>query len=336
MQKLEQNSTSKDIAIAIAAYSVCSSTLLLGNKMALHYLPMPAAVSFIQLTSTVIIVYLLKYGFKVKIDEITVAKLKPYSLYIVAFVSAIYCNMRALEVSNVETVIVFRSCTPLATTLIEYLFMGRELPSMRSLASLLTIAGGAIMYCSLDSEFSVNGWTAYYWVTIYFICIVLEMTYGKSLTRKVEMDSVWGPVLYCNLLAFGPMGLISFGSGDFDGLVQALVELPVAGVCVLLFSCIVGTLIGYSGWLCRGMISGTSYTLVGVCNKFLTILLNVALWHKHASPAGLFSVCLCLCAGFFYQQAPRRPEPLTATEETEVLIEDTKDIEIDAAEKQNK
>ena len=56
------------------------------------------------------------------------------------------------------------------------------------------------------------------------------------------------------------------------------------------------------------MVSATTYTLVGVVNKFLTVLLNVAIWDKHSSPTGLFAVCVCLLAGTFYQQAPRRDE----------------------------
>ena len=56
------------------------------------------------------------------------------------------------------------------------------------------------------------------------------------------------------------------------------------------------------------MISATSFTLVGVVNKFLTVLLNVLLWDKHSTPSGLIAVCICLLAGIFYQQAPRRDE----------------------------
>ena len=56
------------------------------------------------------------------------------------------------------------------------------------------------------------------------------------------------------------------------------------------------------------MVSATTYTLVGVVNKFLTLLLNVLIWDKHSSPAGLAAVCLCLLAGTFYQQSPRRDE----------------------------
>ena len=56
------------------------------------------------------------------------------------------------------------------------------------------------------------------------------------------------------------------------------------------------------------MVSATSYTLVGVVNKFLTVLLNVVLWDKHSTTAGIVSVCVCLGAGTLYQQAPRRDE----------------------------
>jgi GDP-mannose transporter len=62
------------------------------------------------------------------------------------------------------------------------------------------------------------------------------------------------------------------------------------------------------------MVSAATYTLVGVVNKFFTVLLNVFLWDKHSSTAGLGAVCVCLAAGFFYQQAPLREEGVvTAT-----------------------
>ena len=56
------------------------------------------------------------------------------------------------------------------------------------------------------------------------------------------------------------------------------------------------------------MVSATTFTLVGVVNKFLTVLLNVVIWDKHSSFFGIVAVCLCLLAGSAYQQAPRRDE----------------------------
>jgi drug/metabolite transporter (DMT)-like permease len=58
------------------------------------------------------------------------------------------------------------------------------------------------------------------------------------------------------------------------------------------------------------MLSATTYSLIGVINKFLTIFLNVILWDKHSTPAGLLAVCICLLSGVFYEQSPRREMPV--------------------------
>lgn len=230
---------------AIVSYSLCSSTLLLANKMTLTYLPLPSVVSVIQIVFSAIIVLALKAG-GVKVDDLEWGKLKAYSVYIVAFVAAIYANMKALAHSNVETVIVFRACSPIAVSLVEYFFMDRAWPSLRSTLSLLAVAVGAGLYCISDSQFALNGWSAYSWVVAYFFLISFEMTYGKKLTSSVKMDSVWGPVLYCNLLAAFPMFLLGYWGGEFDNVSEKLAEIPPMGTMLLTFSCIVGTLIGYA------------------------------------------------------------------------------------------
>ena len=71
------------------------------------------------------------------------------------------------------------------------------------------------------------------------------MTYGKKLTSAVKMDSVWGPVLYCNLLAALPMFLLGYCNGDYVDIYTKMSEIPANGVMILLFSCVAGTLIGY-------------------------------------------------------------------------------------------
>ena len=59
------------------------------------------------------------------------------------------------------------------------------------------------------------------------------------------MDSVWGPVLYCNLLAALPMFLLGYCNGDYVDIYTKMSEIPANGVMILLFSCVAGTLIGY-------------------------------------------------------------------------------------------
>ena len=229
--------------MAILWYSLCSSLLLLANKMAMEYLPVPSVVSFIQIFSSTVFILLYKM-LGGQVDAIEWPKVKAYSLYIVAFVAAIYANMQALHHSNVETVIVFRACSPIAVTVVEYLFVDRAWPSLRSSMSLSVVALGAIFYCMSDSQFMLDGIKSYYWVITYFFLITFEMTYGKKLTSAVKMDSVWGPVLYCNLLAAGPMFLIGYFNGDYVNISEKLSEVPANGMMILIFSCIAGTLIG--------------------------------------------------------------------------------------------
>jgi hypothetical protein len=211
--------------------------------MAIEYLPVPSVVSFIQIVSSAVAVLVIKL-LGVSVDGLEWDKVRAYSMYIVAFVAAIYANMQALSHSNVETVIVFRSCSPIAVSIVEYFFMDRAWPSIRSTVSLLLVATGALFYCMSDSQFALKGFGAYTWVIIYFFLITFEMTYGKKLTSSVKMDSVWGPVLYCNLLAAMPMFLLGYSNGDYNGISEKLTELPLNGVLILLFSCVAGTLIG--------------------------------------------------------------------------------------------
>lgn len=323
MHKLEENSTTLSIWIAIIAYSLCSSTLLLANKMAMEYIPSASVISFVQILFSTIAVYIIKWMKWSDVDDFEWKKVRPYLFYIVCFVAAIYANMKALQGSNVETVIVFRACTPLAVCFIEFFFMDREFPSIRSSLSLLGVVGGAAVYCFSDSQLYLNGLSAYTWVIIYFVLITLEMTYGKTLTSTVKMDSVWGPVLYCNALSVIPMFILGSYEGDFFLHIYNISNLSVQGWTVIVFSCIVGTLIGYTGWLSRGMVSATCYTLVGVVNKFITVLLNVMVWNKHSTGSGILGVCICLTAGVFYQQAPPVQRANPQTGDRKVALKDS-------------
>ena len=243
MERLEENSTPLAVGMAILGYSLCSSTLLLANKMAIGYLPVPSVVAFIQLASSTLFILLIKCC-GVQVDDLEWEKVKKYSIYVVAFVAAIYANMQALAHSNVETVIVFRACSPIAVSAIEYMFMDRSWPTLRSSMSLVCIAMGAMLYCLSDSQLPINGIHGYKWAIMYFILITFEMTYGKKLASSVSMKSLWGPVLYCNFLSSLLLFLLGYLSGDFVNIQTKLWELPFNGVMVIFFSCVVGTMIG--------------------------------------------------------------------------------------------
>jgi len=301
-------------ALAVAAYSFCSGSLVLVNKLILHQLPYPSLVITFQLWATLFFIQIGDAFHVLDVDPIKWKCIKPYLAYTVAFSLGVYCNMKSLSMSNVETVIVFRALAPLLVSVLDAMFLGREWPSARSWVALSVIAVGAYGYALTDEAFQTQGLIAYLWPTAYLIVISFEMAYGKKIISAVELKTRTGPVLYTNMLGWPPMLGFAYMGGEYGRFYNDLTDRAVrdeplfstSAVVLMLLGCIVGTGIGYSGWWCRSKVSAASYTLIGVLNKCLTVLVNLMIWDQHAAVEGIASLSLCLVGGAFYAQAPMR------------------------------
>jgi GDP-mannose transporter len=278
------SSKKAEVIFAVVSYSLCSGSLVLVNKLTLYYLPYPSLVVTVQLWAALLFIQLGNAFHFIEVDPIILKFVKPYLLYTVAFSLGVYCNMMSLSLSNVETVIVFRALAPLLVSIFDATCLGREWPSLRSWGALMVIALGALGYAMTDEQFKSQGVQAYFWPTLYLFVISFEMAYGKKIVSGCDMKTISGPVLYTNLLGWPPMlGFAAMG-GEYDRLKNDVTTrvlngethlLPIKGVFLLFLGCFVGTGIGYSGWFCRKRVSATSYTLIGVINKCLTVLVNL-------------------------------------------------------------
>jgi len=296
---------------AMFTFSVCSSTLLLVNKVCMHRVPAASFISTVQFIATGITCLTLKYSGLAVVDDFEWVKVKPYLYYVVMFVATIYCNMKSLEHSNVETIIVFRACCPLCVCLLDWACLGRELPSLRSLSSLVVLMAGAAGYVLSDREFKMQGVAAYTWVSAYFLIISVEMCYGKFIVGPhIGLKSMWGPTMYTNVLAILPMATAGLLAHEQDRLYAT--EWNSSLLTLLGVSCVIGVAISYTGWNCRSMITATCYTVLGVANKMATVLMNCLIWDKHASLPGICSLLVCLAGAASYQQSPVRAEKAAA------------------------
>lgn len=332
-----------EIIAAVISYSLCSASLVLVNKLILHFLPFPSLVIVVQLLAAIFLIYGGNFFGVMEIDEMKLEFLKPYLIYTVAFSTGVYTNMMCLSTSNVETVIVARALSPLIVSFLDAIFLGRELPSQRSLFALGMIVVGAMGYASTDEKFLYQGISAYCWPFLYLIVITFEMVYGKKIVKSVDFKTLSGPVQYTNLLGWPPMLMFASMGGEFDRLevtlqqygatsvIDYLFKLPSHVTALVILGCLVGTGIGYSGWWCRDKVSATSFTLIGVLNKCITVFMNVLIWDQHASPFGIASLFLCLIGGSFYQQAPMRRDGdkiVKAKDEKDLVNEKTSDLEM--------
>ena len=294
-----------EVATAVVFYCLCSGGMLLVNKLAVHHLPLPGLVTATQFTVCSVCVY----GGKMcglRMDDFEWEKAKYFILYVLSFTIGTYTNMKVLSMANVETVIVFRSCSPLAVAFFDYHFYNRAMPNLRSCFSLLLITAGAICYILTDREFQVNGISAYYWVTIWWIVLVFQLTYGKFLVTGIPLASLWTPVLYTNTFSILPSLALCVLTGELSERRLGSIDATPTALLWLLVSCGIGIGISWAGFKCQSLVSATTYTVIGVMNKMLTVTVNVLIWDNHASSAGIGALCICLVGGSIYQQAPLR------------------------------
>jgi len=120
------NISSNAPLLSIIAYSMCSGTLLVMNKMLTIFLP-PAMIACIQFMAAVVMIYSGASLGYLKLDNLTDKKLlTAYGKYSVLFTLGVFSNMKALSTANVDTVIVFRSCVPLLVCIFDATMLGRE------------------------------------------------------------------------------------------------------------------------------------------------------------------------------------------------------------------
>jgi len=298
--------------MSMLGYSLCSASMLVINKMALRAIPLPGIISVAQFVFAAVSIALIKASGMAPVDDFVWSKVRAYVLYVALFVVGIYTNMKSVQYANIETVIVFRACCPVFVCVLDWAFLGRQLPSARSALSLLLIVLGAAGYVSADKQFAVDGLAAYGWVSVYTLTAALQMAYGKVIVGPgMKFLSMWGPTQYTNVLSIPPMLAIAAIADEPHK--SQTVEWSVHAVLVLLASCVVGLAISFTGWQCRSLVTATCYTVLGVANKMLTVLINMLVWDAHASPLGVAWLVLCLAGATAYQQAPLREDSKAST-----------------------
>jgi len=139
--------------------------MLIINKVSIWVFPAPNTLLFLQLSVSAGTLWILGQFQLLEVDPLEFSKIRQYWGVVIVFLMNIYTNLKALQNSNVETVIVFRACTTLAVSYGDFKFLGRDSPRARLVACLFLIIFGAVIYVLTDSSFKVE---SYFWVILYF------------------------------------------------------------------------------------------------------------------------------------------------------------------------
>ena len=277
--------------------------MLLFNKACMMVLPAPCTVTLVQVTVTTLLIVSAWCCSLIEIQSVNRVILSQYVVYSILFVLGINFTMRSLAITNVETVLIFRSCSPILVSFIDTLYLGRETPSRRSFLAMLSIVLGATWFTvsELQAEVSTIDITGLCVNTVNLLLTVALMTWGKHVTDNSDLNLTTS-VFVCNLTSIAPILFIAILEKEYVWALEQF-EVSVYSVSILTTSSLIGTALSYLGWKMRGMMSAASFTVVGVLNKIFTIIINFVIWKDHDMWWSTIGLVLSLVGGSLYQQS---------------------------------
>lgn len=270
--------------------------------------PYPGALTALQYFTSafgVVIFGWLKLLEHDKLDLVTMWRFLPAAFM---FYLSLFTNSELLLHANVDTFIVFRSVVPIFVAIGETLFLHQPWPKLKTWLSLATIFGGSLVYVMTDYQFSMK---AYMWALAYLVSMSIDFVYIKHVVMTIGLNT-WGLVLYNNLealmlfpvelLVMGELKKIEHEIRDESDWHSLGVLLPVG------LSCLFGLAISFFGFSCRKAISATGFTVLGIVNKLLTVVINLVVWDKHSTLVGTIGLLICMSGGIMYQRSTTKPK----------------------------
>ncbi|XP_072990903.1 GDP-mannose transporter GONST3-like isoform X1 [Typha latifolia] len=291
-----------------AGYCLSASLLSIINKWAVMKFPYPGALTALQYSTSVLGVLMCGWLKIIEHDALNLRTMWKFLPAAIMFYLSLFTNSELLLHANVDTFIVFRSAVPIFVAIGETLYLHQPWPSLKTWLSLTTIFGGSVIYVLTDYQFTV---TAYCWALAYLASMSVDFVYIKHVVMTIGLNT-WGLVLYNNLeaLMLFPLELFIMGelkkmqddSAKVSNWNSYEVILPVG------LSCLFGLSISFFGFSCRRAISATGFTVLGIVNKLLTVVINLVIWDKHASLVGTVGLLICMSGGILYQQSTTKPK----------------------------
>ncbi|KAB2097887.1 hypothetical protein ES319_A01G201300v1 [Gossypium barbadense] len=271
-----------------AGYCISASLLSIINKWAVMKFPYPGALTALQYLTSAAGVVLCGWFKVLEHDPLDLRTMGQFLPAAIIFYLSLFTNSELLLHANVDTFIVFRSAVPIFVAIGETLYLSQPWPSLKTWISLGTIFGGSVLYVLTDYQFTL---TAYTWAAAYLLLIMGEL---KKIKHEISDESDWH-----SFQVILPVGL----------------------------SCLFGLAISFFGFSCRRAISATGFTVLGIVNKLLTVVINLVIWDKHSTFVGTVGLLICMLGGVMYQQStsckPKAVSEATVqeTEEQQNLLE---------------
>jgi GDP-mannose transporter len=268
----------------VVAGSVCASMLTLVNKWALRSFHKPTppgstpegylwSLVVIQFLFAALVARLAGASGSVNVTALEYRKAVAFFPAAGMFMLTIAAGNAVMNFSNVNTFLVLRSLVPLPCSLAETILYSEPWPPGLSGVALLVTVGGAIGYSMQIGGFELRSVS---WAVIYLVMMPIDGLLIKHSISSLDI-SPWGLVYYNNLLAALPaiVYVLLFEATDWASF-STICEAAASSEArlAIIVSCVMGVAISYFQLNTRYYISATAFMVLGVVNKFATVLVN--------------------------------------------------------------
>lgn len=285
----------------VAGHAVSAASLVVVNKWALKVFPYLWTLTTVQFSFAAIVAWLAGQSGLTKVDAFNFQKFISFFPAAGMFFITITAGNAVVQMSNVDTFIVMRSSVPIPTALLESIALKEPYPPPRSWAGLATIMVGACGFAMSNKGLFLQSIS---WVVLYMVMMPVDGVLIKHLIGSMGF-SPWGMVYYNNLCAALPgiffSLVLELNSKEKWFEVLAAAAAPAA-VFPIFLSCMLGISVSYFQLNVRKAISSTAFTVLGVSNKFLTVVLNHFFMESQREARSILSVILAIIGAVIFQQ----------------------------------
>ena len=294
------------LVVICVAYMISSAGMSVFNKLAVKALPLPVTLVVLQMLFTVVFLTAcnrkaLHYGSRR--DVLRWGCTIPW-----LFAAMLVSSMVAMEHNTLGTVVVFRNVAPLFTLFIERLFRVPMQVNVETVAALLTIVAGVVLYYNESIGLTRMGLIS---ISLNLTFAVLERLLQRHLLSQEPVDmSKPGMMLLNNAIGLVPCGMLCAAYQEPARWDVASSELTVNGAVVLLLSCLNGLAISYAGLQAQQLVTATTFMVLTNVNKFVVVGFGLLFLGDKLSVRALFGVALAIAGGVWYGKARVRLEQI--------------------------
>lgn len=300
----------------LLSFSACSAGMLISNKIAVTDVPHPTLLVWFQLAfATLAILILPPLRNRVHFGSWQAAWTWATTVSLL-FAGMLTSSLWSLAYASATVAVLVRNCAPILALAFETVYMPHEriVITLPIVGSLLMCLFGAKLYTLHSSPIGTLGVV---FLLLNLFISVTDRSVARYYLSTVPLDiSKTGLLLLNNAIALVPVTLLILSTESLPTLAH---ELPVIAAGLshwawanLLFSCVAGMGIGYTGFMLQSHVTASTFLVVTIANKAIVILIDGVALSKELQPAAwagvFFSMAGSAAYGFALQTAEQTKE----------------------------